>query len=328
MRAGNDGARRAEFLVDTHDPASAIAEYGRQWERDKSQPLPLYLKGLALRSAGREEEAKQAIETAHLLPLGRIWERQQLWKDLLDRGFPDEAARQREVMMKVDRGSGPVDDAIRPTAIDAWKHGDPRKGADLFDQSLPGLSQGEFVLARLHFYLDVANDRHRMKADVLLSNGDVDGAMKELRTCQSLMPVSTMPIEVAAKLEAAGHRAEADELIAGTVAVQEANIGLYPDTPQFHNELAWLFSKTHRRLDDALAHSKKAVSLQPKFYDYYDTLADVHFHRDERQEAIETIQHALSLAREVHRDDLVAAGEKRLKHFEEDAIPTGAEKFD
>ena len=320
---GTDAVKRAEMLADPANANSLIAELSKQWARDQGQAAPLYLEGLALRRAGREQEAKKAIDLANLIPLGRIAERQELI-DLLERHqAPEAAATQREWLLRINRGSIWTDQAQRVAGVAAARRGEGRAGAELFEQSLPALAQCDYFLPNLRYYFTIAAERHQFQGEALLAEGNVDEAMNELRMCQTAWPTSPMPMVVAAKLESLGHRAEVDELVNADAAAQEAGLEQFPDSPLIHNDYAWLLAKTHRRLDDALSHAEKAVAIAPGTFAYLDTLAEVHFHRGDRKKAIELMTHAADAARRSRRAESIELAAKRLKHFEQDAIPTG-----
>ena len=323
--SGSDAAKRAEFLVDTNDAESAVAGYGRQWERDKSQPLPLYLQGLALRRAGREAEAKRAIDLAHFMPLGQVFEREQLAKDLSDRGFTAEAGRERDVLLLMDRSSAPTDAALRATASAAWTRSDFDRAAALFEQSIPGLCQLQFQLYGTANYFTVAHNRHQIKAEGFLAAGNADEAMRELRVCQSLLHVVELPVKFAAKLESLGHREDATELVQSTADVFEANLALFPDSPVLHNQLAWLLAKCHRRLDESLQHARKAVAIAPGRYDYLDTLAEALFHTGDRAGAVGAATKALAAVKE-SKGPAASRAEARRVGFEKDPLPAAADE--
>ena len=144
--------------------------------------------------------------------------------------------------------------------------------------------------------------------------------MRELRLCNLLYPDIDVPILATPKLEALGRQADAEELINTVTASCEANLARFPESPVLHNQLAWMLVKCHRRLDVALEHSKKAVALHPRHYEYLDTLAEVYFHRGDRAASIDAARQALEAARAAHRADWITVGETQLSHFEKDEI--------
>ena len=78
-----------------------------------------------------------------------------------------------------------------------------------------------------------------------------------------------------------------------------------------------------RELDSALAHAQKAVSLSPKATDYLDTLAEIHFRRNEIDKATAVMKQCAELApnRAYFRKQL----ERFAKGDTNSAVPDGEE---
>lgn len=62
---------------------------------------------------------------------------------------------------------------------------------------------------------------------------------------------------------------------------------LYPNAHNTQNTTAWLASRSVMRLDEGLAHAKKATSLRPSQPAYLDTMAEIWFAKGNRPKAIE-----------------------------------------
>ena len=86
-----------------------------------------------------------------------------------------------------------------------------------------------------------------------------------------------------------------DELFAGTYGQFEKLTAQFPESHTFHNGLAWLAGKTNRRMDEALAHARRAVQLAPDNAAVIDTLARVHHVRGEHDQAITHARRCLEL---------------------------------
>ena len=69
----------------------------------------------------------------------------------------------------------------------------------------------------------------------------------------------------------------------------------FPRAAAHHNGLAWLAARCGRRLDDAIRHAEAAVRLDPEQAAYVDTLAEVHFRRGNRGQAIALARRAVEL---------------------------------
>ncbi len=102
--------------------------------------------------------------------------------------------------------------------------------------------------------------------------------------------------DVVPLLDKAGRQAEAETLFEQTFAALSAVLAEYPDSAFHRNNLAWVSARCHRRLDVALEHARRAVELSPTTASYTDTLAEVHFHRGDRDEAIRLARRAVELS--------------------------------
>ena len=89
----------------------------------------------------------------------------------------------------------------------------------------------------------------------------------------------------------------------------------FPESASHHNNLAWFAANCHRELDVALDHSQRAIRLRPDRAAYHDTLAEIHFRRGDRDQAVEAIKRSVALEPE---NDFYG---QRLKRFESEAIP-------
>jgi tetratricopeptide (TPR) repeat protein len=82
-----------------------------------------------------------------------------------------------------------------------------------------------------------------------------------------------------------------------------------------HNNLAWLFARCHRRLDDALQHALRAVELDPDNAAYLDTLAEAHFHLGDRDAAV---RHSRLAVQRRPQDTTL---QEQLRRFEQAPLP-------
>lgn len=68
---------------------------------------------------------------------------------------------------------------------------------------------------------------------------------------------------------------------------------IQPDNALVHNNLGFLFAKSSIDLDSALTHCGKAVQLEPKNSEFWDSLGYVHLRRGEIERAFENFEKAL-----------------------------------
>jgi len=105
-------------------------------------------------------------------------------------------------------------------------------------------------------------------------------------------------IRLVPELTRRGHAVEADALFARVNEPYRKQLGLYPKSGYLHNGLAWSAACCRRDLDVALEHSRTATTINPRSPSYFDTLAEVHFQRGQRDLALAACKRCLALAPE------------------------------
>jgi tetratricopeptide (TPR) repeat protein len=271
--------------------------YQRAWEKNKAEPLPLYLRGWALAQAGSKEEGQKLMDRAGWLPLGNEAVRYQLATDLARRGHTAAARRQRELLQQVSRpGSYYAGEALRQLGFDALDQKDYLKAADYHERAMLRCLQPEVSFVEHAAWVGVPYQVHRQRALGLLLAGRTDEAVKEIKLCQVLMPgVVDLPITLMPELEQRDRQKEADALFAGAFEAHEKWCADYPQCALAHNNLAWLAACCRRQLDKALEHARKAVELAPGHAGHLDTLAEVHFQRGDKDKAIELMKKCIEV---------------------------------
>jgi tetratricopeptide (TPR) repeat protein len=287
----------ADFLADRGRWRQAAERYGQAWEKDRSRPVPLYLRGLALAKAGQPKEGQDLKDRAHLLALANEEARYDLAEALGKRGLLDEATREREILVRTGAfHSVYVTNVLDDLARRAAARKDFLRAADYFQQLALGILESGAAFTENEAYLSVPYTVHEYRARGLLAGGRLDDARKEIDACLALQPGEVdMPLAVVPELEKRGRKAEADALFGRGWAVHEKVCAEFPGCAQSHNEMAWLAARCRRDLDKALEHARRAVALKPKEVSYLDTLAEVHFQRGEREKAVELMTKCLDM---------------------------------
>jgi hypothetical protein len=95
--------RLADYHMGKKEWTRAGEYYGKEWEVDRLDSLPIYLRGLALVKAGKETEGNQLIDLAHDLPLADAEARNSFiyWLDL--RGHEDAVRLEQELLIRISK---------------------------------------------------------------------------------------------------------------------------------------------------------------------------------------------------------------------------------
>jgi tetratricopeptide (TPR) repeat protein len=281
-------------LGDLHAEAKqwepAIESYGKAWEKNRREPLALYLKGWALVKAGKDEQGKQLMEQAHWLPLGNELTRYNFSRELIKRGWSDEGMRESELVIRVGTpGSYYVGESFRRRASQAVQKKDFLMAAENHEKAMLRVLRGSVAFINDSAYVGVPAMIHSQRAAGLVSAGKMKEAMEEVALSQSALPGNVdLPIRLVPMLEEKGHKKEADEVFNKALAAQEQACKTFPSSSNAHNSYAWLCAVCKRNLDKALEHSLQATKLVPDHAGHLDTLAEVYFQLGQQQKAIET----------------------------------------
>jgi tetratricopeptide (TPR) repeat protein len=291
------GVKLGDWLVEHKLWTQAAEQYDRAWRKDRGQPLPLYLRGLALVRAGRNAQGQKLMDLAHLVPLAGEQPRHTLAAALAERGRPDAARREYDLIVRTGQfNSWYVSDSRRHFAQDALARKDYLAAAGFYERSLLDCLRAGTGFERTAAYVVVPSMVHRIRARGLLAAGRADEAREETRLALTASPGSVdVCIDLVPALEKAGRKREADDLFDQVFALYERLAADYPRFASGHNSLAWLAARCHRRLDRALEHAQRAVALAPKEAGYRDTLAEVHFQRGEKDRAIDLMKQCVAL---------------------------------
>lgn len=145
-----------------------------------------------------------------------------------------------------------------------------------------------------YFVYGMQKDRmHRAVSE--LQRGNYAEAWHEVKVAQRIQPHDIETVVQCYSLLYKGNPESAEELFAGFNATLLNHLQRWPEDATALNNLAWMYAKTGRRLDDALELSKRAVALSPKSDIFIDTLAEVHYQLGDTETAIELMQQCVKL---------------------------------
>lgn len=320
--AGRDEQGALVRIADIHARErrwpQAAAAYGRAWAVNRRRAYPLYMRGYALLQAGDAEQGRERMERATLLPLGSTDKRRELAEGLEAIGLEEAANEEWEKILQLGNyGSSWEGGAAWAVRAAAQKIGNERSGTDpsyaaaLFQRMLMYLLKSNSSYLDASHYVDVVHVIHRVRARGLMAGGQGAAAAWDIAEACAAQPGDAEFVEEVTKhLDAAGRAAEAEQVFAACFALYDRVCREFPEAAMYHNGLAWLAARCGRRLDDARRHAEAAVRLDPERAEYLDTLAEVHFQRGDRPQAIAIEKRAVE--REPNNPEFRA----RLKRFE------------
>jgi tetratricopeptide (TPR) repeat protein len=274
----------------------AATTYDRAWDVDRTQPVPLFLEGLALHQAGDSVEAQQLVDLAHWIPLANDATRLNLLSACELHHADEDAARERDMLIRTGDPRGAERIQALGSAGAAAAQANRTEATNLLEAALMEHSAGRvaFVdeLQTIRFAALVDAER----ASVKLHAGDMASALVFAEQSERIDPLQEEPFfNLVNEFAQTGHHAEAEALRAQAAQVLENLLKDFPNSANLENDLAWMMAHTSGNLDDALTHARRAMALDPQSAAIADTLADVYFRRGELSKAIETIQKCIVL---------------------------------
>jgi tetratricopeptide (TPR) repeat protein len=256
--------------------------------------LALYLQGFALTRGGKPEEGKRLLRIAHVLPLAGGHVRAMLIDELGQRGFAEATRVEEEALLALCReGPWEVGDLLAERVGRAASAKEFRKAER---RILWMLRNGWLSYTDKSDYLRAPQEVRMWRCLALLREGKPDDAVREARAALDAIPgFSDLALRVVPELERIERKQQADELYAKVRGSYEKLLKDYPKSAFGHNAAAWLMAACRRDLDDALTHARKAAELESANAGYLDTLAEVHFRRGERHQALAVMKRCLEL---------------------------------
>ena len=127
--------------------------------------------------------------------------------------------------------------------------------------------------------------------------GDAAAELKNAEALAALRPASDfMTLDVYPVLKRAGKGDDAQAIFDLAYDDVKRRLSAAGNDSGSFNRLAWPCARCGQHLDEALALSRRAVTMEPKNPAFIDTEAEVLFALGQAKEAIELENHALELA--------------------------------
>jgi tetratricopeptide (TPR) repeat protein len=292
--------RLGDLLAAKKQWPAAARSYRRAWDRSLEQkknaqgdrerhdPLPLYLAGRALVQAGQPNEGEKLIEQSHWVLLGDIPGRLAFFRALAQRKHRGAADREADIIWRVSEPGPSSSGVVAPRrAAAALARKDYAKAADGYEQTVLRCLRSYIYFVQPGAYVGVPCNVHRLRATALLAAGRADEARREIALAQAAQPGNIeLPIALVPELERRGHKQDAARLFEQSVAAWEKLSREYPRCALAHNSVAWVSVCCRRNLDAALTHALRAVELTPDNPSHLDTLAEVYFQRGDKAKAV------------------------------------------
>jgi tetratricopeptide (TPR) repeat protein len=303
--------RVGDLLAEKKLWQQAAQRYRQAWLIDRSKPLPLYLRGQALQHAGLKEDGQKWMDLAHLLPLAQDKARFQFSQALAKRDLEQAAQRERELITLTGQFNYvEMSNALRFLGLTTYAKKDFDRAAFCYERTLL-ICLGRVIFLNPTGYLSVPASVHHLHARALLARGKIDAAVKEAEQCLASMPGDVeSTINIVPALEKHDRKKEANAFFARVFNHYVQLCKTYPKSVQFHNSLAWVAVCCRRHLDTALDHARTAVELAPRNAGCLDTLAEIHYQRGDRAQAIKLMKKCIEL------DPKNAYFKKQIKRFE------------
>lgn len=283
----------AALLSDSARNRDAANVLEAAWKLYPDQPLPLYLSGRALVAAGDMKEGERRIELAHWVSLGNEKVRGRFLDELVRRGEAKAIKREVALVLKAcwsrDHYFGNV---MNQCARGAALTGDFALAETCGTRSLLVVMRNQGVyFVDTASYLTVPHDLLAFHARAALSAGKLDEAITTAREVLAVTPGHIdLVTGMVPELDRLGHKKEADELFKLAWTAYQKMLTDYPDSPAARLALAQLSAHCRRNLDDGLKYAKAAVASNPGSPAYREALAEVHFRRGDRDDAVKLMQ--------------------------------------
>ena len=288
------------IYFDDKDWVPAANCYEKAWELDSTQLTALYLQGKALSKFQDGEGARRWMDLASLILLGDSYQRYKLASALQDRGLSEDAARQRELVLKTGR-------------FRSWEYGSTlmRRGNERNDQQeffaaandyemyLLGVLRTSSAFTKTKAYLILPHAVHRAKARGYFAEKNFEATVKHAKLAVETLPGDLdFPLAIVPMLDREERTQDAEAVFQIPYQAYRSVCQTYPKSASHHNNFAWLCARCNRHLEEALQHSQTANELSPKNDAYLDTLAETYFRLGQTDQAIQTIRQAIALAPE------------------------------
>jgi tetratricopeptide (TPR) repeat protein len=307
MHIGNLATAAGDWKVAAEHYAAAY-----QAKPDDHQ-LGMLLANALSKSGDQEGGDKQfrATNLALLMPETR----RELASIIREPTLKQEAVRQYEIVLRTALPDSQSATQAAQAIGNIVSTDHPRRSALCWQQMLLHVLNPSGNFSEPEAYPALSHVIHSTLARAALAEGQRDIVAAERAQCDKLLPADINSVlKLVPHLRSGGVPEIADQVLDRALEVHRQVLDEFPTSATYRNNAAWMAARCQRKLDEALVWAEKAVALAPDEPSYYDTLAEVHFQRGDRDAALAAAQKAVDLS---PQNTFFAA---RLKHFQDDEL--------
>jgi len=274
----------ADYLIALRRLNEAANVLDNAWQADPVEPMLLFLRGQVLVLIGQKAEGGNLQEMSHWMSLANLQTRWRFYDELVRRGFHADAQRELQIALAVGNPLDPYFDSfLFAGADDAESKGDFALANRLSAQALAlDLLVAQSDSPRLGLARQV--ERTRLLAQ--LASGKKDTFLAGLRAAMENAPRGDFIIAALPQAAKTGILSEVTAIGATPLQRFDQRCKDFPRSAWAGNEYAWIAAHLRTNLDIALDRAKLSVAAEPANAAYLDTLAEVHFRRGEREQAL------------------------------------------
>jgi tetratricopeptide (TPR) repeat protein len=207
-------------------------------------------------------------------------------------GIDEEDNRSRQSLVYIALQYSEIADGLK----------DPQLSADVRRSLLLSSLSPDSLSLPLSFHNSIAAKERLNRAILAAKANDMEAFERHAQVAETLQPQGIELVEdTFHELVAVGQQAVADRLFAQFESRLLVHLEKWPQDATSHNNLAWMYARCDRKLDEALQHAETAVQISPNSAVLLDTLAEVYFRRKQYSQAITAMQRCIELdPRESH----------------------------
>ncbi|MFC1497651.1 hypothetical protein ACFLS1_04135 [Verrucomicrobiota bacterium] len=285
-------------MVNKREWLEAADYYKQESGRNPELSLPVYLHGLTLLRAGREKEGEKLMHKAVLLPLADASRRYSFLEALQKHRLYEDASQQkmliiRSVYFGLWQMGQMFEKFAAPNAAKQKKYSEAVRYLELCRMRCLNKST---VIMGIHHYLRQSWKIAQFRALAFLQEKDTDKAYEQIRKCFAILPGK--PLIIFDEIKSYDDKELFTKVFEESYEYLQDLCGKYPHLSGSHNALGWLTAVTRERLAEGLKHAQRAVELEPQKTICLDTLAEIHFQLNNKEQAIEVMKKCIKLAPE------------------------------